>query len=418
MPIRCTNGDRASLERLKQAGMLSRVQMSEHYPGTNEAYVQKRLNKLIQEGYIRKTEDKNYELAENGERVLGGEQVHSEKRRRQRAWTERDVAVLRDLYQMREGSKRQLVEKHFGSRTSYGNKRLEVLQRECLIGAKRVGKPGKKGVWAYYFITEKGMRLLMEKGLVPEGEVRARDLKLTDKQRSYILDANEIHFKLESVAPKFLNSRQIKKKQQLNRGDLIAGAFESDEGDYCIYVLQEEPSKQTLDRVLKEIRDNKRGRAAYLIYYKGSAARKSFERAFVQQQIVTGGIQVHVLPCNERGFEITKRLIFGKGLPQLLEPYGKLVFKESEYGFLWGMKCTDGTNKYVLEYLTRDRIVIDRSLRSYKGVKRNGESQGVLLFCWEEDAEAMRERVKYIPCLIEVIGLSYESAFETSLLNS
>jgi hypothetical protein len=417
VPLRLTLRDLDLLQQLIQAEEMSKSTLLESCSGDSLAYVRKRVNRLIEEGYMQKIEGGGIVLGEKGKRVLRGIQQPAMKRNRSREWTDRDVEVLTDLYQMRESTKERLVEKHFAGRESYGRKRLEVMKREWMLAVKRVGILGQKGAVAYCLITEKGIRLLVERGMIPEKDARARDLKLTEKQRAYIMDANEIHFRLNMPKLTFLNSRQIKRQYQLNRGNLVAGAFSTGEKNHFLYVLQEEVKLDTLKRMAKELGEVKQRMGGYLVYARSAEAKNALERILEKQEIVTGGLPIHVLPLNERGFEITRRLIIGKGLAQLLEPHGKLIIKPSDYGFEYGMKYRDGTNKYVLEYLTGDRMVIDRSFRMYKGVKSNGESQGVLLFCWEEDVEAMQERVKLIPYSVEVIGLSFKTAFESSLPN-
>lgn len=411
MPIRLTPRDLDLLQQLNQVGEMPKSILLESCSGESRDYVRKRVNRLIREGYMQKTEEGVIEIGDKGKRVLKGIRQPAMKRNRAREWTDRDGEVLTDLYHMRESSKERLVEKHFAGRESYGKKRLEVMKREWLLAVKRMGIPGQKGAVAYCMITEKGIRLLVERGIIPEKDARARDLKLTEKQRAYIMDANEIHFKLNLPQLTFLNSRQIKRKFQLNRGNLVAGAFSMGDKDHFLYVLQEEVKEHTLRRIAKELGEVKPGMGGYLVYAKSAEAKEALECTLEKLEIVTGGLPIHVLPINERGFEITRRLIFGKELPSLVESYGKLVIKPSDYGFEYGMKCRDGTNKYVLEYLTGDRMVMDRSLRMYKGVKSNGKSQGVLLFCWEEDAEAMRERVKLIPYNVEIISLPFKSIF-------
>lgn len=425
-----TARDYAILRDVQAVGEMSRAEISDRHFANNERYMSTRMQRLKTEGLLRSQVRKGekgvrtvyYTLTTKGESLARGEWMKPEKRpepiqkgkrRKERAWTERDVRLLQELLHIREMTKAQVLGNYFAGKEKYGELRLHIMKKEELIVSEVRWVADRKALEAAYRITQKGIRLLVERGMLDEeGEIRARDLQLTEKQREYILDANEIHFIVPNVP--YLDSRSIKKKHDMNRGDLVAGGFVKEQSSFLIYIIQHDVLDRTILRVIDEIQEVTEGIGGYLVYTKGSEAKAAFERTFVQQKVVTGGIPVHVLPFNERGFEITKRLIFGGELPKLLEPYGTLAPTQGRYGFRHGMRCRDGTRKYVLEYLTGDRIVIDRSLREYKGVLQNGESQGVFLFCWEEDVEAMRERVKLIPYCVEIISLPFKSILDVN----
>lgn len=428
-----TARDYAILRDIQAAGEMNREAILTKHFANSPRYMSTRMQRLKVDGLlqsqVRKGEDGNrstyYTLTAKGASLACGEwlkpekrsePVHKGKRRRERVWTERDIRLLQELLLIREMTKAQVLSHSFSGKEKYGEWRLHVMKKEELLTSEVRWVEDRNALEATYRITQRGIRLLVERRILDEeGELRARDFQLTEKQREYILDANEIHFTVPNV--KYLDSRGIKKKHEMNRGNLVAGGFEDSRGSFLIYIIQNDVLDKTVLRITDEIQELTDGVAGHLVYTKGFEAKAAFERAFVQQKVITGGIPVHVLPFNERGFKITRRLIFGGELPKLLEPYGVLVPTQGRYGFLYGMKCRDGTRKYVLEFLTGDRIVIDRSLKEYKGVLQNGESQGVLLFCWEEDVEAMQERVKLIPYSVEVIGLSFKTAFESSLPN-
>ena len=408
IPIRITSRDMDILRDLFANGELSRSDITDRYFNGSRTYTYRRLQMLKNYGLIRgrrRREDGRviavYELTDDGKNLLvqtgriagrKPKQIATEppkKRNRAREWTERDIAILHKLYQVRVLTKSQLEQTFFRDSERYGSKRLEVMRKEQLVTSKVAWSRDKGSLEASYRITEKGLRLLAQKGLISEGEVRARDLEPTEKQREYIFDVNELHLKCQSIP--FVDSRLIKRKYHLNRGDTVAGAFTWGGLDYMIYLVNSGAKEQTIVKILSEIRHAPKGVAGFLVYYKDDSARHSFERVFENMNIVTGGFPVHILPFNDKGIWITQNIIFDSGdnLLGILKNFGQVVsLPTNRYGFKHGIILPDGSKYYVLEVLSGNRIFLDRILREY-----TGKNTDVLLCCWEDDLERYQERV-------------------------
>lgn len=429
MTYRTTARDLELLYELWARGKLSRLEITERFFDNNRSYAYRRLQMLKERDWIRSHMGRveyngqvipgsAYELLEEGKQQLlragkitidavaqiRGDAPQSKRRRkRARKWTMKDISLLHEVYKLREMSKAQCLTLFFRQNEVYGRKRIEIMRQAGVLHsvtkyAKELGR-----LQATVRITERGLQLLAERGLVQEGAARARDLELSDKQRSYILDANEISFKVSHIP--YLDSRAIKRKYNLNRGDLVLGALSPPEGDYMLYILTSNVFETTIKRILEEIgtHKNKRrtddvmGIAGYLIYYRDTQARDSFERHSVG--LVTGGVPVHLLPFSERGIYVIRELIFGEKETLLrwmrigAGHDGTIRNLSSRYHFEYGVTYPDGTSKYVIDGLTGNKVLLERIMREYSGVTAKGR-MNALLFCWDEDEAYFREKTK------------------------
>lgn len=448
MTYRTTDRDLALLYALWSRGKLSRIAITDLFFNNNRTYAYRRLQMLKERDWIQshigRVDGQScaiYELQDGGIKqllnagkvTLASIEQHKEvarpirKRKRSRKWTERDIALLHELYKLREMSKTQCLALFFPNNEVYGKKRIEVMRQARIIlsitrYAKELGR-----LQATLRITERGLHMLVERGLVQEREVRARDLELSDKQRSYILDANEISFKVKHVP--YLDSRAIKRKYNLNRGDLVLGSLSPSEGDYMLYILTAGVYGSTVKRIVDEISVHLKKRAVdgvsadingiagYLIYYRDEEARDTFERYSVG--LVTGGVPIHLLPYSDRGIFVTRELIFGE-VEAVLHLMERTIGQEaairylpsSKYHFDYGVTYKDGSSKYIINSLTGNKIKLERIMREYKGSTAKGRMDA-LLFCWTEDEVYYRTKAREAHW-IEIVPIMPPS-FETRL---
>ncbi|WP_059051370.1 replication-relaxation family protein [Paenibacillus senegalimassiliensis] len=336
---------------------------------------------------------------------------------RQREWTDRDLSILQELYELREMTKKQIAVKHFDSE-KYAHKRLYVMKKEGLITTNVYGKrtAGQTVTAAYVRLTEAGMDLLIERGLLDCKNYRARDLGLSIQQRQYITDANELFVQIPEVP--YMDSRQIKRKYNLNRGNLTVGGFRSDKGDYMIYILMPDARDQTLVKIINEIKKHMKLRG-FLIYYKSQSVKRAFETMSEKMNLVTGGIPVHLLPFNEWGIQITREYILTNTflkIQKLLEPYGELkeVGGSSKYGFEYGLVQEERTGQgkgssgpYVIELLTMNMMTLKRCLTNYSIGVSQTVGRRVLLFCYEDEVEWYKQELSSA-AHVDVVGISKE----------
>lgn len=329
---------------------------------------------------------------------------------RQREWTERDVQILHELYQVREMTKQQILQRFFEGNEKYGSRRLYIIRDEGLVlsAVHGYGSKEKRVRAAYYRLTEAGMHLLRERGVIHETNYRARDLELTVQQRQYIVDANELHLRIPTV--EYMDSRSIKREYQLNRGNLTVGGFRTAHGDYMIYILHDQATDQTLLKVEMEIRAGDRVNG-YLVYHKSQSVKTRFESICVERKLVTGGKPVYLLPYDELGIGLTRWHIVAVDryahLQQLLVPYGQLVRVKdhSKYGFLYGLRREgEGKPPYLVEQLTGDMLTLGRNLKFYTPEISRREGHRVLVICLEEEVELYQKKMKH-ERHVEVLGI-------------
>lgn len=314
---------------------------------------------------------------------------------KQREWTERDVAILHELYEVREMTKQQLIQRFFEGNEKYGSRRLYMLRNEDMLMSEvhGYGSAGKRVRTAYYRLTEKGLRLLREKGKVADISDRARDLRWSVKQREHMTDVNELHFIMPTVP--FMDSRAVKRKYSMNRGDLTLGAFSKAEDDLLIYIMSGQAQEKTLVKLIEEMRKFKsQSIGSYLVYAKSLSVKTHFERLSEKMGLVTGGVPLHVLPYDEHGIGITRHYILSNRLPELLAEMGigKLVQVKGggsdKYGFRYGLRpLGDETSAtpYAIELLTGDPLILRRCLSAYHKGRSQTEGRRVVVICWEDD---------------------------------
>ncbi|MNI52507.1 hypothetical protein D3C73_1072970 [compost metagenome] len=219
----------------------------------------------------------------------------------------------------------------------------------------------------------------------------------------------------------YLDSRAIKRKYKLNRGNLTVGGFSSEDGDYMIFILNPDAKEPTLMKIITEIKAQKPVQG-YLIYYKELAVKSQFEAICEKQALVTGGVPVYLLPFDSFGIGITREYILSNAflkLQQLLQVYGTLttVKSPSKYSFRYGIRQGDpSSDPYVVELITRDILILKRCLRNYNREMSQREGRRVLFFCLETDVERYKQEL-LTAAHVDIVGISkemIEQSFERS----
>lgn len=415
--MRLTNRDKEILDYIRSRVTVTKTELEPKFFEGAPHYVYKRMKKLAEAGYITSVvkwhggrKETIYEITELGKEYETSSNTDKAKfkRNRPREWTERDLNLLKTLYDVRVLTREQILRNFFEGTVNYGKNRIGVLLKEKLIQSHLRRLEGK--MITDYRITEKGIRLLIEISIISDNTVRARKMEPSEKQRQYIVDANEIYFKIPEVPYK--DSRGIKRKHQLNRGELTVGAFETNQGDHLLYVLQPESEEGSIAKIISEIREHKSSITAYHIYWKSAASRKSFERQFKEHGLVTGGRPIYLLPFTERGFWIARNFILGKSsLNEVLKSKLNISIEEfpNKYGFRY-RTYQNGKTKYVIEQLTYDIISINRCLRTYGISQYQLEGRNVLLFYWSDESEGKEELVKKYP-YVELVPIDMPEGF-------
>lgn len=382
------------MESVYRSGGLWREDALAYYE--SETYGKRRLWQMVKEQMLERkgvwrngVRTSKYFIRTKGKRELirAGVEISEDikvieepkKRNRKREWTERDIEILLELYRMRAVKLELILEKWFGESRGYGKIRLSVMKKEWLVTSKRTRTNGRNE--AIYRITERGVRLLVERGALKEGEaVRARDLEFSRMQKDVMMEAGELRFTLPEIP--YLDSRTFKRKHEMNRSELVLGGFELPDGDCALYIMRDNPKEQTVQRLVREIGAPRSNISRYLVFCKGDKTH------FAGIRWSTGGKPVHVLPLNEQGVTILRELVFGDRLAELVGEYGELcTAPENRWRFRHVLKTPAG-ERFAVETLTGDTVLLERALREYRDTRTK-----IVLFLWEEDMTTL-ERVK------------------------
>lgn len=310
--------------------------------------------------------------------------------------TNRDLQIILDLYLFQMMTREQIQIKHFPNSNHYSYKRLRVLRDAGYIKSDVFHVQKGVEVAAHYRVTEKGLRLLLKQGLIPEIDVRARKLQLTKQHYPTVIGANDVFIHLGEYI--CYGSRLTKKRHDLDRGDLVAGSIESRFKQHSIYILQNNLRRETMFRLLSEIDKNSSSTFdSQIIYFKGADARAFFFSEYRKNRPPS---LLHLLPHTELGIEVTRRLILNEDLNNLLNLVLSISFQElakTEHGFRFTIR-NNGDESYLEEYLTCNPVVLENLVNSryYNMTSYKSAGKRVTLLCWEEDEGFIRELTKAI----------------------
>lgn len=190
--------------------------------------------------------------------------------------SERDLNILKDLYNFRALTTEQIKRKYFPDTDHYVNKILYKLRKESFIisSTLRGSRDKRKGV-SYHRLTETGLECLARHGVSVEGY--AQNLYLKPAQLNYVLSANDIMTDLTQSGWEALDSRGIKRRFNLDDRMNIHGLLIDPEGkQYGYYVLEEGITRANLGKMVAEIRDSYAVVKNFIIFTKGSRSYNQF----------------------------------------------------------------------------------------------------------------------------------------------
>jgi len=158
---------------------------------------------------------------------------------RHKELTERDIALLNDLYDMDVLKKKHIIELHFADAPDYCHKRVKELIKRGYI--RRDGH--------LYLITDMGMRAINKKITVQSSK------KITETNREYKTSLSDIYPKLHPYGWYWINGRQVKSKYNLDRSYRIGGELENAHTgqNYIVYLVNSTPRLPTIGKIKSEI---------------------------------------------------------------------------------------------------------------------------------------------------------------------
>jgi hypothetical protein len=310
-------------------------------------------------------------------------------------YTERDINILYDLYQYRTLTVKQINKIYFANREKldYVYTRLHQFKKENLIETKPLIGEGGRKVASCYFLTDRGITFLEERGMMVPTSLRARDLWVDGKHLPYIVDTNELYAEL-TPKWKFLDSREVKRKYRMNRANLIQGSIQNEEGnEFGLYLLQSDPEKETVQKIIKEIANERLKRILILCKgHKGYITMKDMlkdvERSLVLDQLC-------ILPYGKSA-EILKKYPNDWDYFSLFNHFGSVYPVQSKYSFSRYIIHRNGEEKFVANFLLGDQMML-YFLKRYNHERYQAEKKKVLLFVWNGQVREIEEEFHAYP---------------------
>ena len=202
----------------------------------------------------------------------------------------RDLDILHDLYRYRVLTTEQIKRKHFPDSKYYVNRKLNMLRNSGWITTYSVSRNGRKGK-AHHRLTDRGITQLRKNGY--STEYKADALRVSNELLVYLHEANNIMVELSPYGWEMQDSRETKKRYNMNRGDQIHGTLISSDGtEYGFFVLEKGTLDRNMAKVVQEIRATSEGGAGlthFTIFAKGRDSIHHFVERAREKKLVTSG---------------------------------------------------------------------------------------------------------------------------------
>lgn len=306
-----------------------------------------------------------------------------------------DIAILHDLYRYRMLTTRHILKKHFNGR-SYGYRKIYILKNSGYITSFPLINKGRKET-SCYRITDRGINLLQEKGIVTEN-IRAADLQVSKERLTYLNDINTIMVDLTSYGWEMKDSRETKQIYNLDRRSLIQGLLISPDGmEYGLYLIAGEAEEKTIVRALNEI--DQPVIPNHIIFVKSMQSYNNFIKIREQNNIINQSI--HLLTYSDYSLNVLKRLPTEKHFVNFFTKYFSFVQKSTNPNFDYVVEH-EGEEKYLVNLMTNDLMRLFRVKKIYTIDRYRQDGRKVILV--SPLAEQLKADFKHYPH-IDVISL-------------
>lgn len=325
----------------------------------------------------------------------------------------RDIDILWTLYRYRALSTEQLM-RHFCLTKPYAYKKTHVLRNSKLIISHPISgyNNSKRMQGSYHRISETGIACLRKQGYPVERE--ANELRVNSRLLPYLLSANDIMIDLAPYGWTMLDSREIKKKYELNRGGNIQGALISPEGvEYGFYIFKSSTSKKNLMKIIHEIKES--AIQNFILFTKGQSSFDSIitEATKPGNELITGGA-LKILPYT---FGKTYLQIFSQKnhLDNFITRYGiTYIANKTHFNNRFDMVVLhEGKEKYLVNLLDTDLMKFHKINRYRKEAYEKDGRPVFVLTHMKEKHQNLLQNIRHID-YIEVSPLEIMS-FKTEL---
>ena len=198
---------------------------------------------------------------------------------------ETDEGILYDLYRFRIMTREQIERLYFrGSRGIYVPQNVHsAKQRVHSIKNHHAGQTEGERTDRHIHHHRQRNPVITERGLIDE-DIEAKDLRIERQNMEGYLDFNDLYVASKREGYTFLDSRALKKKYQMERGDLCKGAVVTEDGrEYLVYIVRAGAKDQTLRRIMKEMNRSYRqmGKRHNLVLFRGLESFDAFRTMYL-----------------------------------------------------------------------------------------------------------------------------------------
>ena len=322
-----------------------------------------------------------------------------------------DLDILYGLYQYRALSIRQIKRKYNMSQR-YTYKKMQILyntgwvHKGWITGYTKNQRKKRQG--AYYRISETGIACLRKQGYPVER--KAYDLRVSENFLPYLLSTNDLIIDLKPFNWTYQDSREVKRKYNLNRGDSLQGILKNNGKEYVIYMLMEKTTKITLKKIANEIESYSDHQLTknYIIFVRG---QKSYNQVtdYIGNHIgaITTSRKIKVMPMYFakmylRQFHKEQVLINylkGHGVYDITNKVNSRHNKTHKG--LTTIVQHDGESKYLVNLLDSDLIKI-QDIHSYRKEQYRLDGKRILIVTTNgliNQQQEMLQSVKHIDWL-------------------
>lgn len=309
-----------------------------------------------------------------------------------RIFTNRDLSILKDLYDYRVLTVQQVLNCYFNGER-YGYHRMHLLRKDGLVSGGPVITSMNRRRTSCYYITDKGVRLLLREGCLEKPVRSAKHIRVNGARLRYVLEVNDIFLQLRKYGWVPRSGNDVKHLYKLNRADLIQGMLTDELGrDYGVYLVSEEPTEETVVKVVSEIR--KSPIHSSIVFCKGATGYKMVKRIANDTNALISG-SFNVLPYNN-GVKILRVLRSEDRFVKLYTKYGRNVRRDEQEKRFTHLIQHRGEEKYVTQLLTGDLMTRFRLSRYHRDDYAR-EGRKVLVLAWAAQRDEIEQAYQAYP---------------------
>lgn len=311
--------------------------------------------------------------------------------------TQRDLDILLDLYTYRTLTTDQINKRYFDNRKNkdYLYRRMYLLRKRNLITSYPLLYENGLKKTSCYRLTDKGIRTLIDYGLLDENEVkkiRSWHFNIPNPlQLQFIVDANTVMVELSESGWNMLDSRTVKEEHQMDKNNRVLGMLINQDGhEHALYIFQNNPTDITITRIVNEIQKEKYQNVICLCKGQDGFIKliREIEQKNKHHSLVTG--ELSVMPFN-LGIEFYKKFNAESQFVKLFTNFGEVKPNSTRLKFTKYCINYQGEDMYLVNMLNNNVVILDILERySYEHYQLNGIK--CVLFAWDSQIQQLKER--------------------------